>query len=151
MLVLFVECWGSNLSIQDGVGKLNKDLHQPSGIRYESRSFSVRYLVSLAYWKLLISGFKLSVVALQAIGISLRNNGNQRKYIVIGIMVPPKSFFAFSSLPFPMWRCEFWKTLIQGMANNDNVVVTKKSFHFYRWHGWHESFKKVENHMSPCK
>ena len=73
MLVLFAECWGSNLSIQAGVGKLNGDLHQPSGIRYESRSFSVRYLVSLTYRKGLISGFKLSVVVTQAIGISLRN------------------------------------------------------------------------------
>ena len=62
ILFLFVDCWGSNLSIQAGVGKLNGDLHQPSGISYESRSFSVRYLVSLAYRKLLIYGVKLSVV-----------------------------------------------------------------------------------------
>ena len=73
MLVLFIECWGSNLSIQAGVGKLNEDLHQPSGIRYESRSFSVRCLVSLAYMEGLIFGVKLSVVVPQAIGISLRN------------------------------------------------------------------------------
>ena len=73
MVVLFFECWGSNLSIQAGVGKLNGDLHQPSRIRYESRSFSVRYLLSLAYWKGLISGVKLSVVVPQAIGISLHN------------------------------------------------------------------------------
>ena len=69
MLVLFIECLGSNLSIQAGVGKLNGDLHQLSGIRYESRSFSVRYLVSLAYRKGLISGVKLSIVVPQAIGI----------------------------------------------------------------------------------
>ena len=69
MLVLFIECWGSNLSIQAEVGKLNGDLHQPSGIRYESRSFSVRYLVSLAYRKWLIFGVKLSVAVPQAIGI----------------------------------------------------------------------------------
>ena len=31
------------------VEKLNGDLHQPSGIRYVLRSFSVRCLVSLAY------------------------------------------------------------------------------------------------------
>ena len=73
MLVLVIECWGSNVSIQVGVGKLNKDLHQPSKIRYESRSFSVSCLVSLAYRKGLISGVKLSVVVPQAIGISLRN------------------------------------------------------------------------------
>ena len=73
MLVLFTDCWGSNLSIQAGVGKLNGDLLQPSGIRYEFWSFSVRYLISLAYWKGFIYGFKLSVVVPQAIGISLRN------------------------------------------------------------------------------
>ena len=53
--------------------KLNGDLHQPSGIRYVWRSFSVRCLVSLAYRKGLISGVKLSVVVPQAIGISLFN------------------------------------------------------------------------------
>ena len=72
-IVLFSKCWDRNLSIQDGVGKLNEDLHQPSRIRYESRSFSVRYLVSLAYRKGLISGVNLSVVVPQAIVISLRN------------------------------------------------------------------------------
>ena len=36
-------------------------------------SFSVRHLFSIAYWKRLISGVKLSVVAPQAIGISLCN------------------------------------------------------------------------------
>ena len=55
------------------VGKLNEDLHQPSRIRYKSRSFSVSGLVSLAYRKGLIFGVKLSVVVPQAIGISLRN------------------------------------------------------------------------------
>ena len=73
MLVLFIECWGSNLSIQDAVGKLNRDLYQPSGIRYESRSISVRYFVSLSYMKWLISGVNLSAVVPQAIGISLCN------------------------------------------------------------------------------
>ena len=52
---------------------LNGDQHQPSGIRYLSRSFSVRCLVSLAYREGLIFGVKLSVVVPQAIGISLRN------------------------------------------------------------------------------
>ena len=61
------------MPIQVGVEKLNWDLHQPSGIRYELRSFSVRYLVALAYRKGLISGVKLSIVVPQAIGISLRN------------------------------------------------------------------------------
>ena len=53
--------------------KLNGDLHQPSGIRYESRSFSVGCLVSLAYREGFISRVNLSVVVPQAIGIYLRN------------------------------------------------------------------------------
>ena len=73
MLVLFTCCWGSDSSIQAEVGKINGDLLQPSRIRYEVWSFSVRYLISLAYWKGLISGVKLSVLVPQAIGISLRN------------------------------------------------------------------------------
>ena len=73
MLILFTYFWGSDSSIQAEVGKLNGDLLQPSGIRYEVWSFSVRYLISIAYWKRLISGVKLSVVIPQAIGISLHN------------------------------------------------------------------------------
>ena len=53
--------------------KLNGDLHQPYRIRYVSRSFSVRCLVSLAYMKGLIFLVTLSVVVPQAIGISLHN------------------------------------------------------------------------------
>ena len=49
------------------------DLHQTSGIRYVSRTFGVRYLVSLAYGKRLISVVTLSVVVPQAIGIFLCN------------------------------------------------------------------------------
>ena len=74
MLVLFTCCWGSNLSIQAELGKLNGDLLQLSGIRYKVWSFSVRHLISIAYWEGLISGVKLSVVVPQAIGISLRNS-----------------------------------------------------------------------------
>ena len=55
------------------IGKINGDLLQPYGIRYEVWSFSVRHLISIAYWKGLICGVKLSVVVPQAIGISLRN------------------------------------------------------------------------------
>ena len=73
MLVLFTCFWGSNLSIQAEFGKLNRDLLQPSGIRYEVWSFSVRYFISIVYWKWLISRVKLSVVVPQAIGISLHN------------------------------------------------------------------------------
>ena len=53
--------------------KLNEDLHQPSGITYVSRSFSVRCLVSLTYRKGLISAVTLSVVVPQAIGSFLHN------------------------------------------------------------------------------
>ena len=56
------------------IGKLNGDLLQPSGIRYEVWSFSVRYLISIAYWKGLIFGVKLSIVVPQAIGTSLHNS-----------------------------------------------------------------------------
>ena len=55
------------------IGKLNEDLLQPSGIRYEVWSFSVRCLIYLAYWNWLTFGVKLSVVVPQAIGISLYN------------------------------------------------------------------------------
>ena len=53
--------------------KLNEDLHQPYGIRYVLRSFSVRCLVSLASRKLLISVVTLFVVVPQAIGSFLCN------------------------------------------------------------------------------
>ena len=55
------------------IGKLNGDLLQLSKIRYKVWSFSVRHLISIAYWKGLISGVKLSIVVPQAIGISLHN------------------------------------------------------------------------------
>ena len=42
--------------------KLNGDLLQPSGTRYDSVSLSVRCLVSLANWERLISGVKLVAV-----------------------------------------------------------------------------------------
>ena len=73
MLILFAECWENKLLILERVENINGDLHQPSGIRYVSRSFSVRCLVSLAYRKWLIFGVNLSVVVPQAIGIYLRN------------------------------------------------------------------------------
>ena len=59
--------------IQARVEKLNGDLHQPYGIRYESRYFSVRCLFSLEYREGLISGVNLSIVVPQAIGIFLHN------------------------------------------------------------------------------
>ena len=52
---------------------LNGDLHQSSRIRYVLTSFSVRYLVSLAYRKGLISAITLSIVVCQDIGIFLHN------------------------------------------------------------------------------
>ena len=53
---------------------MDPDLHQPSGIRYVSRSFSVRCFVSLAYGKGLISVVTLSVVIPQAVGSFLCNS-----------------------------------------------------------------------------
>ena len=41
---------------------LNRVLLQPSGTRYDSISFNVICLVSLAYWEILFSGVKLSIV-----------------------------------------------------------------------------------------
>ena len=85
MLVLFAECCESKLLIQARVEKLNEDLHQSSRIRYESISFSVGCLVSLAYREGLISGFNLSVVVPQAIGISLHNKigDSAREFLVV--------------------------------------------------------------------
>ena len=59
--------------IQARVENLNRDLHQPSKIRYVSRSFSVRCLVSLAYWKRMIYAVTMSLVVPQAMGIFLHN------------------------------------------------------------------------------
>ena len=72
MLVLFsiVE---SKLLVQAGLEKAQRDLLQPPRIRYDSRSFSVRCLVSLAYRKGLIYAVTLSVVVPQAIGSFLHN------------------------------------------------------------------------------
>ena len=57
------------------IGRLNGDLLQSSGIRYEVWYFSVRHLISIAYRyrKGLIFGVKMSIVVPQAIGIYLRN------------------------------------------------------------------------------
>ena len=69
------------------IGKLNGDLLQPSGIRYEVQSFSVRHLISIAYLKGLISGVKLSVVVTQAIGISLCNRiGNSAGEFLVVVL-----------------------------------------------------------------
>ena len=73
ILVMFVECWERKLLIQARVEKLNGDLHQPYGIRYVSRSFSVRCLFILHIGKGLISVVTLSVMVPQAIGSFLRN------------------------------------------------------------------------------
>ena len=54
--------------------KLNGDLLQPSGIRYDSRSFSVRCFISLAYWEMIdFCGFSICCGTTQAIGSFLRN------------------------------------------------------------------------------
>ena len=61
-----------------GLEKLNGDLHQPSRIRYVSRSFSVRCLFLLHIGKGLVSMVTLSVVVPQAIGSFLRNISHLR-------------------------------------------------------------------------
>ena len=85
ILVLFVVVERANYQYKREWKKLNGDLHQLSGIRYVSRSFSVRCLVSLAYRKVLISAVTLSIVVPQAIGIFLRNRiGNHTgEFLVI--------------------------------------------------------------------
>ena len=52
MLVLFAVIERKLLvQVQAGLEKLKADLLQLSGIRYDLRSLSVSYLVSLAYWE----------------------------------------------------------------------------------------------------
>ena len=111
MLVLFTCCWGSNSSIQADVVKLNGDRLQPSGIRYEVWSFSVRRLISIAYWKGLISRVKLSVVVPQAIGISLhnRNGDSAREFLVIVLwgLISWHSMYLNFSLSL-LFLCRVW-------------------------------------------
>ena len=74
MLVLFPDCWERKLLTQVGLEKLNEDLHQPSGIRYVSRSFSVRFFISLAYWEGIdFCAYTIYCSIPQAIEIFLRN------------------------------------------------------------------------------
>ena len=84
-LSLFVERWERKLFIQARVEKLNGDLHQPSVIRYVSRSFRVRCLFLLHIGKGLISAVTLSIVVPQAIGSFLRNKigYHTREFLVI--------------------------------------------------------------------
>ena len=73
MLVLFTCCLGSNSSIQAEIGKLNGDLLQPSRIKYEVWSCSVRYLISIAYWKGLISRVANSITERNSYGLGYHN------------------------------------------------------------------------------
>ena len=70
---------------QEGLEKLNGDLHQPFRIGYVSRSFSVICFVSLAYGKGLIFVVTLYVVVPHAIGIFLCNKigDHTREFLVI--------------------------------------------------------------------
>ena len=110
ILVLFTCCWGSNLSIQAEVGKLNGDLLQPSEIRYEVWSFSVRHLISIAYWKGLIFGVKLSVVVPQAIGISLCNRigDSAGEFLVVVLWGFLSAFNDFELHFFSQFLCRVW-------------------------------------------
>ena len=89
---------------------LNGDLHQPFRIRYESRSFSVRCLVSLAYWEMIdFSCLAVCFGTPQAIGIFLHNRiGDHTREVpscfylgVFGIQC------AFISLIF-LFLCQVW-------------------------------------------
>ena len=74
MLVLFADCWESQLITQAGLENLNRDLHQPSRIRYVQRSFSVRCCISLACWEGIdFCGYSVCCGIPQAIGSFLRN------------------------------------------------------------------------------
>ena len=109
--VLFTCCWGSNLSIQAEVGKLNRDLLQPSGIRYEVWSFSVRNLISIAYWKGLISRVKLSIVVPQAIGISLCNRiGDSTEELLVVVL------WGFSIGIQWLWIALFFSVFVLGLG-----------------------------------
>ena len=73
MLALFTVV-ESKLLKQADQKKLKRDLLQPSRIRYDSRSFSVRCFISLAYWEGIdFCSFFICCGTLQAIGIFLRN------------------------------------------------------------------------------
>ena len=61
------------MSTEAGLKNINMDLHQPSEIRYVSRSFSVICLFLLHIGKGLIFAVTLSIVVPQDIGIFLRN------------------------------------------------------------------------------
>ena len=106
----YIECLYCLLVVEEvidqfklNIGKLNGDLLQPSRIRYEVWSFSVRHFISIAYWEILISGVKLPVVVPQAIGISLRNTWSvTRKLIQSGTVAHlsvEKSFFGKMEAP----------------------------------------------------
>ena len=87
----------------------NEDLHQPSGIRYVSRSFSVRCLFLLHIGKGLIFAVTLFVVVPQAIGIFLRyrigNHIGEFLVISFGVFIGIQcSWIALISL-FLSW---FW-------------------------------------------
>ena len=74
ILSFFAKCWETKLSIQARVEKINEDLHQPSGIRYVLRSFSVRCFNSLAYWEgIYLYGFSVCCGTPQPIGSFLCN------------------------------------------------------------------------------
>ena len=66
------------LVVEEVIYQFKLKLKSSTGIyfnrqRYEVWSFSVRHLISIAYWKGLISGVKLSVLVPQSKGISLCN------------------------------------------------------------------------------
>ena len=65
------------------IGKLKGDLHQPSGIRYVSRTFSVRCFISLAYWEGIdFCSFSVCFGTPKDIGSFLRNKiGDHTRHV----------------------------------------------------------------------
>ena len=118
------------------IGKLNGDLLQPSGIRCEVRSFSVKHLISIAHWKRLISGVKLSVVVPQAIVISLHNSGFFPTHgSVAGTELRLKGVYVLASNP-TRDRGVVWSkttTFCWNRKSKSEAVDGKLVWHIYSW------------------
>ena len=141
---MFTCCWGSNLSIQVEVGKLNGDLLQPSRIRYKVWSFSVRYLISIAYWKGLIFGVKLSVVVPQAIGISLHNRigDSTGEFLVVVLWVFSIGIQWLWIALFLLFLCRVWGHVFLVASDWCEVCLSLSvCLYFYALFFLYESFE----------
>ena len=105
MLFLFTYCWESDSSIQVEVGKLNRDLLQPSGIRYKFWSFSVRYLISLSYWN--ISPTESPILLWREIPMAWGTYSPLLPELVLEStsLCPLEHFGVLPKLSFCLWAC----------------------------------------------